>query len=71
MKATEMRDLSYDELVRRLDELKEEQFNLRFQSASGQLEDTNRLRIVRREIARVMTIIGERQREEAAEAKND
>jgi large subunit ribosomal protein L29 len=71
MKAAEMRDLSHDELVRRLDELKEEQFNLRFQRASGQLEDTNRLRIIRREIARVMTIIGERQREEAAEAKND
>lgn len=71
MKAIEMRDLSYDELVRRLDELKEEQFNLRFQRASGQLEDTNRLRIVRREIARVLTVIGERQREQAAEAKND
>ncbi len=71
MKASELRDLSQDELVRRLDELKEELFNLRFQRASGQLEDSNRMRIVRREIARTMTIMGERQREGQAEAQND
>lgn len=76
MKATELRDLSIDELSHRLDEAKEEAFNLRFQAASGQLEDTNRLRIVRRDIARIMTVLRERQieaeggRKRPQEAKN-
>jgi large subunit ribosomal protein L29 len=65
MKAAELRNLTRDELVRRLDEAKEEAFNLRFQQASGQLEDTNRLRILRRNIARIHTIL--RENELAAE----
>ena len=51
-----LRDLSLDQLDDRLLELKKEQFNLRFQKASGQLENTARVRNVRRAIARVMTI---------------
>jgi large subunit ribosomal protein L29 len=69
MRASELRNLSHDELVRRLDESKEEAFNLRFQQASGQLEDTNRLRILRRNIARIHTII--RENELAAEEANN
>ncbi len=56
MKAGEFRDMSLDQLDDQLIKLKKEQFNLRFQAASGQLENTARVREVRRDIARVMTI---------------
>lgn len=56
MKAEEFRDMSLDQLDDQLIKLKKEQFNLRFQKASGQLENTARVRQVRRDIARVMTI---------------
>jgi large subunit ribosomal protein L29 len=55
-----MRDLSNDELDRRLADTRQELFNLRFQSATGQLENTARLRIARREIARILTVREER-----------
>jgi large subunit ribosomal protein L29 len=61
MRANEMRNLTLDELQQRLDDSKQEAFNLRFQQASGQLEDTNRLRILRRETARILTLIRERE----------
>ena len=48
-----MRDMSIDQLEDQLDKLKKEQFNLRFQRASGQLENTSRVRAVRRDIARL------------------
>ncbi len=51
-----------DQLSEQLVELKKEQFNLRFQRASGQLENTARVRQVRREIATIKTILGERNR---------
>ncbi|MCB1513570.1 MAG: 50S ribosomal protein L29 [Hyphomicrobiaceae bacterium] len=56
MKAAEFRDMSLDQLDDQLLKLKKEQFNLRFQKASGQLENTSRVREVRRDIARVMTV---------------
>jgi large subunit ribosomal protein L29 len=56
--ATELRAKSPDQLADRLLELKKEQFNLRFQRASGQLENTARVRQVRREIATIKTLIG-------------
>ena len=59
MKASELRELTYKELQERLDEVKEEYLNLRFQRESGQLEDYNRLRMIRRDIARVMTVMRE------------
>jgi large subunit ribosomal protein L29 len=68
MSATEMRAKSVDELSGQLVELKKEQFNLRFQRATGQLENTARVRQVRRDIARIRTILGERQRAAASEA---
>jgi large subunit ribosomal protein L29 len=58
--AKDMRDLSNDELDRRLADTRQELFNLRFQSATGQLENTARLRIARREIARILTVREER-----------
>ena len=56
MKATDARAMSADQLKDELAKLKKEQFNLRFQQASGQLENTARIRVVRREIARVKTV---------------
>jgi large subunit ribosomal protein L29 len=56
MKAKEVRDLTLDQLDDQLLALKKEQFNLRFQRASGQLENTSRVRTVRRDIARIKTI---------------
>jgi large subunit ribosomal protein L29 len=56
MKATELRELSDDELRGRLRELQEELFNLRFQLATGQIENVGRIRTVRRDIARLKTL---------------
>ena len=61
MAASDFRDLSLDQLDDELVKLKREQFNLRFQAASGQLENTARVRQVRRDIARVKTIAREKQ----------
>lgn len=58
MKAADVRALSADQLKEELAKLKKEQFNLRFQKASGQLENTARVRQVRREIATIKTILG-------------
>jgi len=59
MKATDVRAMSADQLNDELLKLKKEQFNLRFQDATGQLEKTARVRQVRRDIARVKTIMAE------------
>lgn len=60
MKVDEVRSKSDDELQDQIRSLKKEAFNLRFQKASGQLENTARQRQVRRDIARVKTVLGER-----------
>ena len=60
-KASEVRDLGDDELVTRLREAKEELFNLRFQVATGQLDNNRRLQHVRRDIARIYTVMRERE----------
>ena len=59
--AAELRELSEDELVTRLRESKEELFNLRFQMATGQMDNNRRLRTVRHEIARIYTVLRERE----------
>ena len=59
--AGELRELTDEELTTRLRESKEELFNLRFQMATGQLNNNRRLRIVRQEIARVYTVLRERE----------
>lgn len=60
MKTTDLRTKTDDELGTLLAQLKKEQFNLRFQKATGQLEKTDRVRTVRRDIARVKTLMAER-----------
>jgi large subunit ribosomal protein L29 len=60
-KPKELRGVEDDELVTKLREAKEELFNLRFQAATGQLESHGRLRAVRKDIARIYTIMRERE----------
>ena len=62
MKAVDVRAMTADELADKLAELKKEQFSLRFQAATGQLENSARVRQVRRDIARIKTIAGEKAR---------
>ena len=59
MKAVQVRGMTPDELNDELLKLKKEQFNLRFQAASGQLENTARVRVIRRDIARIKTMLCE------------
>ncbi len=61
-KADDFRTKTADELTDQVAKLKKEQFNLRFQKANGQLEKTNRIRAVRRDIARIQTILAEQRR---------
>ena len=68
MKAAELRELSNSELQARGRELQEELFNLRFQLATGQIENVSRIRTVRRDIARVKTLLRERQLPQAESA---
>ena len=60
MKSRELRDLSDEELEQKLHERRQELFNLRFQSATGALENSARLRLAKREIARILTVRNER-----------
>ena len=60
MKANELREKTPDQLREELAALKKESFNLRFQQATGQLEDTSRMRTAKRDAARVMTVLNEK-----------
>jgi len=62
MKIADIRSKTVDQLKDELVDLRKEQFNLRFQRASGQLENVSRVRVVRRDIAKIMTVLAERQR---------
>lgn len=68
MNAQELRDKTPDQLREELANLKKEAFNLRFQQATGQIENTARMRNVRRSAARVLTILNEKAAAAAAEA---
>jgi large subunit ribosomal protein L29 len=61
VRARELRDLTDDELEHRLAETRQELFNLRFQGATGSLENTARLKLAKREIARILTVRNERE----------
>lgn len=61
MNTTDLRDLSYDELKTKLAESKQELFNLRFQVATNQLDNTARIETVRREVARIATVMREQE----------
>jgi large subunit ribosomal protein L29 len=60
MKAKELRDLTAEELLKRKKDLKEEVFNLRFRHSTGQLENTSRLKIVKKDIARLELVLHEK-----------
>jgi large subunit ribosomal protein L29 len=61
MRAEEIREMSKDDIVKRVQELEEEQFRLRFRSATEPLEDPLRLRVIRRDLARLKTVLREQQ----------
>ena len=67
MKAEDLRGKTLDELTDNLNDLSKEAFNLRFQQASGQLENTARVRVVRRDIARIKTILNQMTSETVSE----
>jgi large subunit ribosomal protein L29 len=69
MKADEIRALSTDDLRSQIDEAREEMMNLRFQQATGELVDFTRLRYTRRLIARILTILKEREEKNALEGE--
>lgn len=69
VKSADVRTKTDKELETRLGELRKEQFNLRFQKATGQLANTARVGHVRKEIAKITTVVGERQRAAAAKKK--
>lgn len=65
-KADDLKNKSFDELNAMLMNLRKEQFNLRFQKSGGQIEDTAKIRMIRRDIARVKTFMNYKRREEKA-----
>ena len=67
MKAAELRDKTPDQLREQLETLKKESFNLRFQKATGQMENTARVKSVRRDAARVKTVLNQKAAAAAAE----
>ncbi|HOW98830.1 MAG TPA: 50S ribosomal protein L29 [Kiritimatiellia bacterium] len=62
MKTSELKELTADELRQRLEESQQELFNLRVQQATGQMEKASRLKTLRRDIARVLTLLQQRQK---------
>ena len=67
MKSNELRELTTEELVKKIEEMKEELFNLRFANATGNLEKPVRLRELRKQVAKMKTIIRERELEKVEE----
>ncbi len=61
MKAKELKDLTVEELLKKKKDFKEEMFNLRFQHSTGQLENTARMNVLKRDVARIETIIREKE----------
>ena len=60
MKAKELRELTPEEIAKRQKDLKEEVFNLRFQHSTGQLENTSRMKIIRKDLARITMVLHEK-----------
>lgn len=69
MNLTEIREMTEEELLEALAEAKEEQFNLRFQVATNQLDNTSRIKEVKKEIARIRTVLRERELVDATSAE--
>ena len=66
MKASELRELSDADLQKRLNDSRQELFNLRFQLATRKLENTARIRVVRKDVARILQIMGQRRQDGAS-----
>ena len=71
MKSADLRDLSYEELKTKLAEAKQELFNLRFQVATNQLDNTARIALVRHEVARIATVMREQEIEAFHQTKGE
>lgn len=71
MKLPEIRDMDHEELLETLAEAKEEQFNLRFQVATNQLDNTARMQDVKKQIARILTVMRERELSDAGMASTE
>lgn len=71
MKLPEIRDMDHEELLETLAEAKEEQFNLRFQVATNQLDNTARMQDVKKQIARILTVMRERELTDAGMASTE
>ena len=71
MSPAEVREMTNEELLESLEEAREEKFNLRFQLATNQLDNTARIKEVKRDIARILTVMQERERGEAVEPTAD
>lgn len=69
LKAKEIRELSPDDVTKRMQEARQELFNLRFQHATGALENTSQLTLVKRELARLLTIQGEQAEQQEGGAR--
>lgn len=70
MNTSEIRELTDEELVEALEVAREEKFNLRFQLATNQLDNTSRIKEVKRDIARILTVMRERQLASSADAED-
>jgi len=70
MKAKQLRDLSIEELNKKEKELRRELFNLRFQVAKGELQNVKRIKAVRKDIARILTIIAENAKQKVSNTKS-
>ena len=71
MNAADLREMTDEELLENLEEAREEKFNLRFQLATNQLDNTARIKEVKKEIARILTVMNEREREAPADETAD
>lgn len=69
MKPAEIREMSTEEMVKKVAELREDTLRLRFKLATGELEDTSLMKKTRKDIARIETILAERRRQEVANGK--
>ena len=62
MKATKLRDMTADEITHEIEQLREQIFRLKFQAGSGQVENPVKVRLVRRDLARALTVLGQKKR---------
>jgi len=69
MRASELKEMTVDELRAKESDMRKELFNLRFQAATGEIENPRRIRQVKKDIARVLTVVGEKTKAESSEGR--